>query len=824
VDQLNSNGTSPFVDPNGSPAQTAQCFVYQNAYTDSNGISQDAPVMFAVSCPPSGVCDTPESQFFAGMFTYFGFTCTENPSLVCPAEPPSLPGPSSFGSFTSPYGPTSVYGLPAVGFLQGAGPDPNNPCNPAAGTPLFQTNQIVSYTLGDTSSKPMVGGSTGLTSCWVATYDTPGEIPIVAINTINSLPPGNGEIYAQNSNVPANYTCTAISTAPDSIYGSSYPNNGPYLTLNTCEAVSAWSGGSTTSPTCAPASGTPTTCTATTNLDTSVTGPHTFTVDVVDSATNTAASQPVTYYVGSSSVTVGTNPSGLTFTVDGVPYNSPQIFTWGIGSQHSLTTSTPQSPAAGTQDAFSGWSDGTMGTTDLITVSSAITSYTANFNTSYLLTTAASPSNGGSITASGYYASGTGVTLTVTTNPGYVFTGWTGSPVAVTNASSSSAASVIMNAPETVTANFSPTVQVTVGTSPTGLSFSVDSTPYSSPVTLTWTQGTLHTIATTSPQTAGGVQNTFASWSDGGALSHSVTAPSTTTTYTASFSRAYQLTTGVNPSGGGTVTPASGNYYAASTVVPLVATPAAGYVFSSWTGAVANASSASTTLTMGAAPQSVTANFGSALSISPSSLNFGTLNQGTITTQVLTLINTGHSAITMTEPFISLVKGQDDAFVILSWCGKSLAPGAKCFITVSFIAGPYYSQQVATLNVMDNAPGNPQAITLTATVVDPQASLSASSLSFGTLAPNSITTKTVTLKNTGGTTLTISNITLSGSSVFTLGSSATPCGNSLASGASCIIDVTFKPTAKASYSGTLQITDNAITGSTQRVSLTGAGN
>ena len=107
-------------------------------------------------------------------------------------------------------------GLPSIGFLQGAGPDANNPCNPATGSnapPLFQSNQIVSYTLGDTSSKPVKGGSTLLSSCWVATYDTPGEMPTATITS----GPTNGAIYQQGSVVTANYTCTAVSTDPDSI-------------------------------------------------------------------------------------------------------------------------------------------------------------------------------------------------------------------------------------------------------------------------------------------------------------------------------------------------------------------------------------------------------------------------------------------------------------------------------------------------------------------------------------------------------------------------------------------------------------------------------
>jgi hypothetical protein len=56
------------------------------------------------------------------------------------------------------------------------------------------------------------------------------------------------------------------------------------------------------------------------------------------------------------------------------------------------------------------------------------------------------------------------------------------------------------------------------------------------------------------------------------------------------------------------VTPASGSLFNQGTVVPIDASPAAGYSFSSWTGNVASASSASTTITMNGA-QAVTANF-----------------------------------------------------------------------------------------------------------------------------------------------------------------------------------------------------------------------
>src|SRR5258708_29276092 len=69
----------------------------------------------------------------------------------------------------------------------------------------------------------------------------------------------------------------------------------------------------------------------------------------------------------------------------------------------------------------------------------------------------------------------------------------------------------------------------------------------------------------------------------------------------------YQLTTGVS-SGHGTVSPASGSYFPAGSTVSLLATADAGYVFSTWTGPVANPSSASTTVVM-SGPTTATAQF-----------------------------------------------------------------------------------------------------------------------------------------------------------------------------------------------------------------------
>jgi Legume lectin domain/Bacterial Ig-like domain (group 3) len=203
--------------------------------------------------------------------------------------------------------------------------------------------------------------------------------------------------------------------------------------------------------------------------------------------------------------------------------------------------------------------------------------------------------------------------------------------------------------------------------------------------------------------------------------------------------------------------------------------------------------------------------------VSPTTINFGNaIYLGSIIIKPVTLTNIGNAAMAVTGNLLSLVKGGDSKeFVEVNLCPKSLAVGKSCTMTIAFIAGPYYNLQTATLNVMDNAPGNPQTVALSATVINPQAKLSANSLNFGTQKLNTSSTKTITLTSSGNTPLLFNNISISGSTAFTETNNCPPTLST-----SCTVTVKFAPSSKQSQSATLKINDNALS-SPQAVALSG---
>jgi hypothetical protein len=79
----------------------------------------------------------------------------------------------------------------------------------------------------------------------------------------------------------------------------------------------------------------------------------------------------------------------------------------------------------------------------------------------------------------------------------------------------------------------------------------------------------------------------------------------------------------------------------------------------------------------------------------------------------------------------------------------------------------------------------------------------------------------VTLTNTGGATLNITSLAVTGANASDYSQTGN-CGSSIAAGANCTIAVLFTPSAAGARAAALSISDNA-SGSPQTVSLSGTG-
>jgi Big-like domain-containing protein/List-Bact-rpt repeat protein len=168
------------------------------------------------------------------------------------------------------------------------------------------------------------------------------------------------------------------------------------------------------------------------------------------------------------------------------------------------------------------------------------------------------------------------------------------------------------------------TIPITVDTSPSGLTIIVDGVSATAPQTFQWAPSSQHQVSATDPQqVTAGSRLAFLSWSDGEALTHTVTTPSTPAAYTATFKTQYLLTTVANPPAGGSITP--GGWLDSGSSVTITAAAAAGYGFTGFSGDLSGTTNPNSVTMDGA--RTVTANFKglttTSLSTSPNPNTFG---------------------------------------------------------------------------------------------------------------------------------------------------------------------------------------------------------
>ena len=204
--------------------------------------------------------------------------------------------------------------------------------------------------------------------------------------------------------------------------------------------------------------------------------------------------------------------------------------------------------------------------------------------------------------------------------------------------------------PFTLVTFVTPTADVTVTAIPEGRAISINGKEYATPHKFSCESGTSLSIGTITPQVYGLTRYVFADWSDGGAISHTITCTGTPTTYSANFTTQYYLT--MNAGTGGTVTPLSGWYNRASggEVMQIQATETSGYAFTGWTGTGSGSYTGpdkSATITMDG-PITETASFTRAapMSLSQSSLDYSYLyGSTTVPAPQSVFLSSGESAI-----------------------------------------------------------------------------------------------------------------------------------------------------------------------------------
>jgi dienelactone hydrolase len=217
-------------------------------------------------------------------------------------------------------------------------------------------------------------------------------------------------------------------------------------------------------------------------------------------------------------------------------------------------------------------------------------------------------------------------------------------------------------------------------------------------------------------------------------------------------------------------------------------------------------------------PQSIALNgtgivAGPNVTLSTTSLTYATQAIGTSSSaRSVTLTNYGSAALSISG--ISFKGANPGDFLQTNTCGASVGSAASCTISVTF-KPTGINTRTASLSIADNAPASPQIVSLSGTGTE--VLLNPASLSFGVIQANTSKSLSTTLTNSGSTTLSISGIATS--SPF---SETNTCSSTVGAGSSCIITVTFHPTARGAFSGTLSVSDNGGP-SPQIVSLSGSG-
>ena len=204
---------------------------------------------------------------------------------------------------------------------------------------------------------------------------------------------------------------------------------------------------------------------------------------------------------------------------------------------------------------------------------------------------------------------------------------------------------------------------------------------------------------------------------------------------------------------------------------------------------------------------------GALATLSAAKLTFPKTSIGQTADLSVTLTNTGTATLNLYN-----VSTTGNFAVQSNTCGAQVLAGDNCAITVGFTPTAKGALK-GILQLTDNAPNNPQQVTLTGTGLS--IALSPSALNFGSEPVGQSTApQTVTISNMSTTSVNLTGFTITGASTdYTI--SDNTCSSALAAETSCSLNVTFSPTKKGARNGKLSVANNG--GGAVTATLTGVG-
>ena len=205
-----------------------------------------------------------------------------------------------------------------------------------------------------------------------------------------------------------------------------------------------------------------------------------------------------------------------------------------------------------------------------------------------------------------------------------------------------------------------------------------------------------------------------------------------------------------------------------------------------------------------------------AISVSPPSINFGSVAVGSTVSQSITISNTGGSNLIITQESITA-----QGFTMTS-VSLPMTIGAGKQSTINLLFSPTATGIASgVVSVMSNAANSPATVTVSGMGISTTSLLNAnsSSLTFGNVPLGSSSVLGITITNAGNSNVSISQVSSSVAGFTTSGVSA---GMILAPGQNATLDVAFAPAAAGNLTGVITIASDA-TNSPTIISLSGSG-